>query len=313
MWQVQVALTALEAGSRILTNFVKDELQKAVEEERWEEVRVMLKDPEIRGHIHTKRYRIASTEVDDGQVMTGGETATALHLALQRRVPLDIVKDLIAVDPSQLEYASEPNGYLPLHLAVMHDHTREDMIEYLCGYNKPAIAAPSSANTGKTPLHIACEKSRPINIIQSLHYHNPSACQLKDSSGSVPLDLIEKQIMVMPHWRIYRREVRAILGRQVDNNSNNISDPLSLKPPPSTPSTSASSSLDAEEEEFDHNKSNNNNNNSGSTQRDRRGSTTSSKTSAASWKVAQVVGVQVGWWLIRRQLKKSRSKRKRRY
>ena len=91
-------------------------LRKAIKYELWDDVRVMLENPQVQDRIRDKIYCLFGYEDDEVTPHRG----RVLHLVLQRRAPVDIIRRLFEIDPGLISSESTPNVELPLHFAVKH-------------------------------------------------------------------------------------------------------------------------------------------------------------------------------------------------
>jgi hypothetical protein len=203
-------------------------IRLAIHEERWAEVRSMLEEEHVQNWFPRKWYY--TTRKNER------EKVMALHLVLQRNVPIDIVETIIQIEPCLLSIQSFRNQELPLHFAVLFKRAaRPDIIERLASSYPSAITATSAS--GKTPLHVACEKTRPAKVIETLHKYNPAVSDMKDHSGYTPWDLLKKNTKP---WNVaYRQEIKKIL---IAKDSTKVLDSTLHIPPIPLASTDMDSS-----------------------------------------------------------------------
>jgi hypothetical protein len=206
---------------QLIRNSMGNSLRLAIANDNWESVRLKLDKWEVQARVQNKFY------VTKRCCGTREERVKALHLVLQRNVPLDIVQKLIEIDSTLCNVRSSEYEELPMHYAVTYHsnaNTRYAVIELLATTYPSSLVACSAS--GKTPLHIACEKTTSLSIIELLHEKNPAACDITDCEGRTPYDLAINNTKPW-HFR-YRRRIRNLLHSlskptSIEYNTINIS------------------------------------------------------------------------------------------
>mmetsp|Transcript_19756 Transcript_19756/g.54412 ORF Transcript_19756/g.54412 Transcript_19756/m.54412 type:complete len:461 (-) Transcript_19756:3185-4567(-) len=146
--------------------------------------------------------------------------STALHLACSKRSSPNVVEFLLQVAPESVHmldtkhmspwfwavYAQSleviqlflekfpgegqlpvqsQNGICLLHFAVRHNTA--DVVDFLA-QRYPFMLVSRTRTRGMTPLHTACQRHRPLDVIQSLVKHCPRCLFLRNQRGRLPLD-----------------------------------------------------------------------------------------------------------------------------
>lgn len=204
-------------------------LRKAICDERWTVVRDMLEDYSVKSRVRTKHYKAFRTTArrrwkiwDEYDWIE--ERVTVLHLVLQRRPPLDVVKTLIDICPQAVHEPSIPSQELPLHYALRCSYPstiqRREVIELLLKVHPESIAAVTA--NGQTPLHVACQSTCSAPIVELLVSRYPLATSLIDNHERKPWDWVKANTRF---WNMcYRNRIRQIM--ELEGRSNDQMVPL---------------------------------------------------------------------------------------
>lgn len=177
-------------------------LRRAIEDERWADVRRILGSPYAQTRVQTKWYTVGPRG--------GKQSVTALHLLCRQSAPPDVVDYMLQISPNSATKKSIPGGYLPLHFAAKKPRrTNVFLVSAIAHAYPPAVAEPATQGGARTPLHLACSAAAPVAWIQMLHDTNPRAREMLDGHGRTPWETTKAST---GWWRfLYRRKVRKIL------------------------------------------------------------------------------------------------------
>lgn len=178
-------------------------LRRAIQDERWGDVRNILGSEEAWDRVRNKRYTVKE------------ESVTALHLVCcHRGAPLDIVGMMLENAPRTVSAKTDPGGHLPLHYAIKKRRQPLDMINLLVVAHPEGVAERSAPETGgQTPLHIACASKASVDVVQMLSDANHAARHVQDGSGCSPWEVTRANTWF---WNYrYRKAVRDILQGEV--------------------------------------------------------------------------------------------------
>jgi len=191
-------------------------LRRAIEDERWADVRRILGSPAAQTRVQTKWYTVGPRG--------NKQRVTALHLLCLQRAPQDIVDCMLRISPNSITKRSIPGGYLPLHYAVKKPRrTKLFLVGAIANAYPPAVAARASQGGAQTPLHLACSAAAPVAWIQMLHDANPGARDVLDGHGCTPWETTKAST---GWWRFfYRRAARKILKHTTVMGSGLEEDP----------------------------------------------------------------------------------------
>ena len=178
-------------------------LRRAIQDERWDDLRRILNSQAAQTRVRTKWYTIGRGE----KMMS----VTALHLLCLRRAPPDIVDRVLQIDPNLISKKSIPGGELPLHFAVKNPRrTNLNLVWKTANAYPRGVSERSSPIQGaQMPLHVACSAVAPVAFIRLLCELDPSVRDVLDGDGRTPWEITKESSYC---WRfLYRRSVRKIL------------------------------------------------------------------------------------------------------
>jgi hypothetical protein len=183
-------------------------LRKAISDERWDKVRILLHEAPVRSRVHYKSYLVVESQ-------TGHQQVKALHLVLRQRAPADVVRTMIDIDDGQaLRRPARPSLELPLHYSVRYRGSARREIVRLLVENFPGATRIPSMD-GNLPLHIACSKRRSIAVLRLLVGNSnddvgeDDARTVLDPNGNSAWDIVRKKSRF---WQvIYRMRARKLL------------------------------------------------------------------------------------------------------
>ena len=120
----------------------------------------------------------------------GGYTSSngffALHYALERNPPEEVIETLIAAFPKAVTSRTMPGGMIPLHIACTW-HANVSVINLLLQAER--TMAKSADELGNYPLHSACFSGASTPVIESLLRAYPKAVLVRNLQGSLPEDI----------------------------------------------------------------------------------------------------------------------------
>lgn len=118
-----------------------------------------------------------------------------IHFATKWGLPFDIFKILYVTYPTGLTLRTSgdfqnpyESGFLPLHLACLHDSSFK-VIDFLSMVYPEAVTEKDA--DGCTPLHL-CMNMAPeviVRVVKALIARNPEAVKVKDKRGRTPLNV----------------------------------------------------------------------------------------------------------------------------
>lgn len=164
-----------------------------------------------------KLYRAYPQSITDTNNST---QSTALHLACSRRASFDVVKFLLEVSPDSartedskrmtpwfwavytqtlsvielfVKYFPDedelpilsPDGIYLLHFAARQNSS--DVVEWLT-HRYPFMVMARTRYRGMTPLHTACQRNRPLDVVKCLVEKNPRCLFVRNQRGRFPID-----------------------------------------------------------------------------------------------------------------------------
>ena len=173
-----------------------------MQDERWDDVRLILRSQAAQTRVRTKWYTIGRCD---------NMSVTALHILCLHRAPPDIVERMLQIEPTLVSKKSIPGGELPLHFAVKNPRrTNLPLVWKIANAYPPGITERSSPTQGaQTPLHLACSAVAPVAWIRVLHDINPTARDVLDGNGRTPWEITNASANCWRFW--YRKSVRKIL------------------------------------------------------------------------------------------------------
>ncbi len=142
----------------------------------------------VRRQLNSKKADILCKECDSNGVHV-------LGFAISYNAPIDILKLIVSIDPSQLEAV---NRFLtnPLHVACMYCNSLET-VRYLM--NRAPDLASRLDKDGRTPLHHAVEclcidddtdNAECFEVVKALAEADPSLICLGDAKKNTPIDVL---------------------------------------------------------------------------------------------------------------------------
>eukprot|EP00550_Attheya_septentrionalis_P000031 CAMPEP_0198285092 /NCGR_PEP_ID=MMETSP1449-20131203/4409_1 /TAXON_ID=420275 /ORGANISM="Attheya septentrionalis, Strain CCMP2084" /LENGTH=317 /DNA_ID=CAMNT_0043982353 /DNA_START=124 /DNA_END=1077 /DNA_ORIENTATION=+ len=212
-------------------------LRKAILNEQWEDVRVMIKKESVMERIRNKNYIIPDRTVAEDQLVT------ALHLACSRDPPEDVLLTLLHLNLQSALTPSSPGGELPIHCAVRRAGQRKkrkffsvEAVRILLDYSDASqqMSQQSSSEKGAfTPLHLACAVRAPCEVIRLLHEADLDSSRIcLDAEHRTAWEIAK----IKNHWIRYptwRKNVKAILR---GSDPVVYSEELNDEPNPAAPS-----------------------------------------------------------------------------
>ncbi|KAL7438891.1 hypothetical protein ACHAXH_006069 [Discostella pseudostelligera] len=114
---------------------------------------------------------------------------TPLHYACEHKPSVEVIKTLIAANPTALERRQEPGGQLPLHAACTWGAS-PDVVRVLLS------ALPSCAEMkdflSNLPLHCACYSGADSEVVESLLQVYPQSVLPRNHQGSSAADIVRR-------------------------------------------------------------------------------------------------------------------------
>lgn len=152
---------------------------------------------------------------------------SALHLAVERSPPLNVVEALVEVCSDALSRRKNPGGQLPLHAACTWGASPE-IISCLLSANSSAAQSPDDLSN--LPLHCACYSGASEEIIEALLGAYPRSVLIRNTHGSSPSDVVRRlrhpnRRAVLDLLELKAKELQGKKGEGSDGESN--SSPLS--------------------------------------------------------------------------------------
>jgi hypothetical protein len=152
------------------------------------------------------RHRHSFTNAPRGSIHDGSVPVevrfTKVHEACESKdslASLGTLQHLVRSDSSSLLSLSEDNGWLPLHMLLMHPQDFKEiklleMVTWLVQHYPLSVEMPCGDPSTQRwmPLHVACANRAPRTILQYLIRQNPKLVQVPDAKGNLPLHLYVK-------------------------------------------------------------------------------------------------------------------------
>jgi hypothetical protein len=117
-----------------------------------------------------------------------------LNLALlhqpQDEPDLDILRLLAELGPDVLRLDDGRNGGGSLTFALRHHPKNIHIVRLLLDVNPKCIQV--SDKRGNWPLHVACFHGAPLEVVQELYHHDPSAIDKANMSGETPWHIVQR-------------------------------------------------------------------------------------------------------------------------
>uniref|UniRef100_A0A7S3V682 Uncharacterized protein n=1 Tax=Chaetoceros debilis TaxID=122233 RepID=A0A7S3V682_9STRA len=181
--------SSVSAGTRSASNFTMDStdqqppLFKLVKQSRWRKLRIRMK---------LKDAHKLCGECDE----TG---LTLLGVALGYHAPLDIIKAISDIDPTQFE-AADMFGATPLHIACLNG-SPPDCVRYIL-HNYSNLVRVKDKDE-RVPLHHAVEclcrdeidLNEGIENVGWLCRYDPTMIHEQDHNGNTPIDLVHSAMV----------------------------------------------------------------------------------------------------------------------
>ena len=124
-----------------------------------------------------------------------GTVQTPLHLAIwcphrtiERQDNIEVVEALVEAGPEALAIA-ENQAKTPLHLAIEHDRGLDIIKVLVWGVGAEAGAEALVDNNVQTPLHLAIMHNRGLDILRSLLEYDTDAVECAHKKGQTPLHM----------------------------------------------------------------------------------------------------------------------------
>jgi len=121
------------------------------------------------------------------RVLSCKSRGLALHEAVQRRAPPDVVRALLAANGEAASHPERLFGWRPLHIACMQTPPCSDAIAALVDASPESAATPD--RDGDLPLHLAAGAGADAKSISVLLGAYPAGASEADSFGDLPLHL----------------------------------------------------------------------------------------------------------------------------
>ncbi len=142
----------------------------------------------VRRQLNSKKADMLCRECDSNGVHV-------LGFAISYRAPIDILKLIVSIDPSQLE-AVDRFLTNPLHVACMYCNSLET-VRYLMSHTPSLVSGLDK--DGRTPLHHAVEclcinddidGAECFAVVKALAEVDPALISLGDAQKNTPIDLL---------------------------------------------------------------------------------------------------------------------------
>jgi len=124
--------------------------------------------------------------------MKSGSRATALHLALMHRAPMDLISMMVEAYPTAL-FVQDTEGWTPLHISILYGGEEDTTLLLI---HRGAYAASLHSEFVGSPLHLACRHGSSARVIRELIKAYPDQVRLPNDAGSTPACLL---------WKTYTR------------------------------------------------------------------------------------------------------------
>jgi hypothetical protein len=113
--------------------------------------------------------------------------ALVIHHACTFVLSLEIIQYLVEAYPKALMTPQDISGKLPIHCALGHPGTTQEMIEYLAEMCPESLLKPDY--TGRLPIHMACLNGCSLSILKFLVDKSPGSIEYPDMDESLPIHL----------------------------------------------------------------------------------------------------------------------------
>jgi hypothetical protein len=100
---------------------------------------------------------------------------------------LEIIQYLVEAFPASLMIPWDTSGKLPIHCALGHPGTSQEMVEYLAEMCPESLSKPDY--TGRLPIHMACLNGYSLSILKLLADKSPGSIEYPDLNESLPIHL----------------------------------------------------------------------------------------------------------------------------
>jgi Ankyrin repeats (3 copies) len=125
---------------------------------------------------------------DDDEGQRSMDDDLELHLAIDRKEPLRVIRAILNSDPEAIS-RRDSSGRLPLHIAACSDAPLE-VVRLLVDHWEGALQKPD--RHGKLPLHVAVGLERGfvrLSVVRLLVEKYEPALRKEDANGRLPLDV----------------------------------------------------------------------------------------------------------------------------
>lgn len=154
------------------------------------------RDSTMRLPLHHALERNAPDETVLFLVKTCPETANVqgffphlpLHIALERNFSCKVIDALLQALPNSSQ-KRDAFGILPLRRAIKSRMTPDVVLSLLRDDNKSKAATKELDEYERLPLHYACARAMPFDVVQALIDAFPEGARVPDKNGQLPLHL----------------------------------------------------------------------------------------------------------------------------